>query len=154
MTRAQRLTMVAVALVIVVVGFIALRPGSDSGDKSSDNAQTTTNSGTTNNNSGTTNTGTGTGGPLEGAPRVATINVVNGKADGGIKTITFSKGDQIRLKVNSDTADEVHIHGYDIHKDVDAGGSVRFTFPASIDGRFEIELEDAKEQIAQLEVNP
>ena len=147
MTRAQRLAMVAVALVIVVVGFIALRPGSDSGDKSSNAQNTTSTAG-----NGTTGSA-GTGGQ-EAPPRPATISVVNGKADGGIKTITFSKGDQVRLKVNSDTADEVHIHGYDIHKDVEAGGSVRFAFPASIDGRFEIELENAKEQIAQLEVTP
>jgi len=134
--------MVAVALVIVVVGFIALRPGSDNGDKSSSSPQ-----------SSSSTTGTGAGGQ-DGTPQAATIDVVDGKPDGGVKTITFAKGDQIRLKVNSDTADEVHIHGYDIHKDVDAGGSVQFAFPASIDGKFEIELEEAKQQLANLEVTP
>jgi hypothetical protein len=142
MTRAQRLSMVGLALVIVVVGFIALRPGSDDGDKSSSTSQTTTNS-------------TSTGGQdTAPAPKAAQITVVGGKPQGGVKTITFAKGDQIRLKVNSDTADEVHIHGYDIHKDVDAGGTVQFAFPASIDGKFEIELEDAKQQLADLEVTP
>jgi len=134
--------MVAVALVIVVVGFIALRPGSDNGDKSSSNPQSSSSA-----------TGTGAGGQ-DGTPQPATIDVVDGKPDGGVKTITFAKGDQIRLQVNSDTADEVHIHGYDIHKDVDAGGSVQFAFPASIDGKFEIELEEAKQQLANLEVTP
>jgi hypothetical protein len=142
-TRAQRISMVAVALVIVVVGFIALRPGSDNGDKSSSNPQS----------SSSTATGTGAGGQ-DGTPQPATIDVVDGKPDGGVKTITFAKGDQIRLQVNSDTADEVHIHGYDIHKDVEAGGSVQFAFPASIDGKFEIELEEAKQQLANLEVTP
>ena len=32
------------------------------------------------------------------------------------------------------SADEVHIHGYDIMKDVKAGGSVTFDFPATIEG--------------------
>ena len=83
-----------------------------------------------------------------------TVTVVNGKADGGIKTITYNKGDTVDLTVNSDTADEIHIHGYDLHKDVPKGGSVHFTFPASIDGKFVVELENAGQQIASLQVEP
>ena len=154
MSSTQRLGLVAVALVIVVVGFIALRPGSDNGDNSSNTTQTgTAGSGQAGTNgSGAGNGSGGTAAPA--APKVATITVVNGQPKGGVQTITFAKGDQIRIKVNSDTADEVHIHGYDIHKDVEAGGSVSFSFPASIEGRFEIELENAKQQLAELQVNP
>ena len=83
-----------------------------------------------------------------------TVTVVNGKPDGGVKTITYNKGDTVDLTVKSDTADEIHIHGYDLHKDVEKGGSVRFSFPASIDGKFVVELEDAGEQIASLQVEP
>jgi hypothetical protein len=60
----------------------------------------------------------------------------------------------VRFKVTSDVADEIHVHGYDVHKDVEAGGSVTFDFPGKIDGRFVVELENAGEQIAQLEVTP
>lgn len=83
-----------------------------------------------------------------------TVTVVNGKPDGGVKTITYKKGDTVDLTVKSDTADEIHIHGYDVHKDVAKGGSVHFTFPASIDGRFVVELEAKGEQIASLQVEP
>jgi hypothetical protein len=83
-----------------------------------------------------------------------TVTVVDGKPDGGVKTITYNKGDTVDLTVKSDTADEIHIHGYDLHKDVTKGGSVHFTVPASIDGKFVIELEDAGEQIASLQVEP
>ena len=83
-----------------------------------------------------------------------TVTVVNGKAQGGIKTITYKKGDTVDLTVKSDTADEIHIHGYDLHKDVPKGGSVHFSFPASIDGKFVIELENAGQQIASLQVEP
>jgi FtsP/CotA-like multicopper oxidase with cupredoxin domain len=83
-----------------------------------------------------------------------TVTVVNGKPDGGVKTITYNKGDTVDLTVKSDTADEIHIHGYDLHKDVEKGGSVHFTFPASIDGKFVVELENAGEQIASLQVQP
>ena len=83
-----------------------------------------------------------------------TVTVVNGKADGGIKKITYKKGDTVDLTVKSDTADEIHIHGYDLHKDVTKGGSVHLTFPASLDGTFVIELENAGQQIASLQVEP
>ena len=46
------------------------------------------------------------------------------------------------------------MHGYDIAKDVPAGGSVRFGFPAKLEGVFEVELEDREEQIAELRVSP
>ncbi len=84
----------------------------------------------------------------------ATVNVVGGEPEGGVKTIRFKKGGTIDLKVNSDTAGEVHFHGYDVMKDVDKGGSVEFKMPASIDGVFEVELEDTKTQIASVEVVP
>jgi hypothetical protein len=71
-----------------------------------------------------------------------------------VKTVTFKKGDQVVLKVNSDTADEIHVHGYDLKKDVEKGGSVTFSFKATIEGRFEVELEGAGTQIANLEVTP
>ena len=79
---------------------------------------------------------------------------MNGQPQGGVKTVSFKKGEQVRLKVQSDVADEIHVHGYDLMKDVEAGGSVQFSFKATIEGRFEIELEDAGTQIANLEVTP
>src|SRR5919204_5449605 len=86
--------------------------------------------------------GSGGGDDTKTASGPQTVTVVNGKAQGGIKTITYKKGDTVDLTVKSDTADEIHIHGYDLHKDVAKGGSVHFTFPASIDGRFVVELEN------------
>jgi hypothetical protein len=84
----------------------------------------------------------------------ATITVQDGKPKGGSQDLKVKKGGEIKLTVDSDTADEVHIHGYDLHKDVEKGGSVSFDFPATIDGAFEIELEAAKEQLAKLSVEP
>jgi hypothetical protein len=85
---------------------------------------------------------------------VPTIVVKDGKPVGGIRALTYNKGEQIRFKVDSDVSDEVHVHGYDIMEDVKAGGSVSFNFPASIEGVFEAELEDREEQIVELTVNP
>jgi hypothetical protein len=48
----------------------------------------------------------------------------------------------------------VHVHGYDVSRDVPAGGSVRFGFPARPEGIFEVELEGRHVQIAELRVTP
>lgn len=85
---------------------------------------------------------------------VTTIVIKHGKPVGGIVHLTYNKGEDVRFKVDSDVSDEVHMHGYDIMKDVKAGGSVSFDFPATIEGVFEAELEGRKEQILELTVNP
>jgi hypothetical protein len=48
----------------------------------------------------------------------------------------------------------VHFHGYDVHEDVEKNGSVHFDFPAKIDGVFIVELEDHKETLANVKVEP
>jgi hypothetical protein len=108
------------------------------------------NSGGGDNKSSTSTSTTGT------APSSAAqvINVRNAKPVGGIKKLDYTKGDQVRFTINSDVADEIHVHGYDFHKNVPAGGSVSFSFPAKIDGVFVIELESRGEQIAELRVKP
>jgi len=85
---------------------------------------------------------------------VAQITVKGGKPVGGIKKITVKKGDPVRFVVHSDVSDGIHVHGYNFHKDVKAGGEVSFSFPGKIDGEFVIELESRGEQIASLVVNP
>ncbi len=60
----------------------------------------------------------------------------------------------MRFRVESDVADEIHVHGYDLKKDVPAGGSVSFSFPASIEGVFEVELEGRKSRSRRSTVRP
>ena len=83
-----------------------------------------------------------------------TIVVKDAKPEGGIKKVTYKQGKTIDLTIKSDTADEVHFHGYDVHKDVKAGGSAHFKFPAKITGEFVVELEDHKQTLANVTVNP
>ena len=83
-----------------------------------------------------------------------TVVVQGAKPVGGVKDVTFKKGGTVDLTVKSDTADEVHFHGYDVHKDVAKGGSVQFRFPASIEGKFIVELENHKQTLANVTVAP
>ena len=97
----------------------------------------------------------GTGGSSSTKGAGPTTVVVQGaKPVGGVKDVTFKKGGTVDLTVKSDTADEVHFHGYDVHKDVAKGGSVHFRFPASIEGKFIVELEDHKQTLANVTVAP
>src|SRR4051794_22850353 len=169
----QRAGIVLGALAVLLIVFVVLRGGDDSGNdsaSSSSSAQTSTaaqssatstaestqstSTGDDDSESETGSTSTSSSTSTPAVPGAQTINVVNGQPQGGVKTVTFKKGDQAVLKVNSDTADEIHVHGYDLMKDVEKGGSVTFTFKATIDGRFEVDLETAGPQIATPEVTP
>ena len=83
-----------------------------------------------------------------------TVTVQDAKPVGGVKDVTFKKGGTVDLTIKSDTADEVHFHGYDVHKDVAKGGWVHFRFPANIEGKFIVELENHKQTLANVTVAP
>jgi len=146
----QRLALIAAAIVVLVVAYVLISGGSDDGG---DDAATTPpqSTGAAPSTSSTPSTSTE---ETPAPPAVPTIRVVDAKPQGGVRRLEFDKGDQIRFKVVSDTADEIHVHGYDLMKDVEKGGSVSFSFKGSIDGRFEVELEGRGEQIAELDVAP
>jgi copper(I)-binding protein len=87
-------------------------------------------------------------------PTVVSIVVVDGVPKDGIVRESVNEGDRVVVVVNSDVADEIHVHGYDISRDVAAGGTARLPFTATIPGQFEVELESRGVQIADLTVNP
>ena len=142
MTTRARIAWLAAAVVIAIVAFIVLKPD--------DEKKTTTTASSTPTTASTT-----PGKPAKPAPPpVPEVVVKGGKPVGGAKDITVNKGDQVRFVVKSDVSDEIHVHGYDFHKDVKAGGNVSFAFPAKTDGEYVVELESRGEQIANLVVNP
>jgi hypothetical protein len=90
------------------------------------------------------------------AGKVPTV-VVNkqGEPVGGIQELVYNKGDQIHFKVEVPFEEEIHLHGYDVMKEVPAGGGiVTYDLPADIEGVFEAELEGRGEQIVELKVEP
>jgi hypothetical protein len=55
------------------------------------------------------------------------------------RKVEVATGDPVHISVTSDHADEVHVHGYDIEKEVSADGTVTIDFTADIPGQFEVE---------------
>jgi hypothetical protein len=83
-----------------------------------------------------------------------TIVVRDEEPVNGVEKLEYSAGEQVEFKVKSNTASEVHVHGYEIEKEVPAGGTVTVSFPAELEGIYEVEVHPAEEQIAELRVNP
>lgn len=86
------------------------------------------------------------------AGKVITVVVAGGKVVGGFRREKLKQGESIVLRVTSDTADEVHVHGYDKKVDVAAGGTAAISFTPDIPGVFEVELEERKLTLLELEV--
>jgi hypothetical protein len=133
----------------ILVGlFVVLRPGDDEDDQAAPPpppATTTT---------GTTTMRTTTTRPKPPAPTTIRIVVRGGRVVGGLRRARLEQDERAVVVVRADVSDHVHLHGYDIMRDVSPGSPARLRFRATIPGRFEIELEDRKLQIAQLEVRP
>jgi FtsP/CotA-like multicopper oxidase with cupredoxin domain len=68
-------------------------------------------------------------------------------------TIAVHRGDRVTLSITADKKEEIHLHGYDIHFEIDKpGGKVTKTFTADKTGSFDIEIEQTGKQAGQLQV--
>jgi hypothetical protein len=126
-SRAARLGLIGAVVIAAVVVFVVLK--NSNSDSSSDTAK---------------------------GVQVLSIDA-SGNPVGGVKTLTYNKGDQIQLRVNlAAPEDEVHVHGYEIEKPAEHS-PVTFSFPARLDGEFEVEVhrsDKTEGPIATLRVNP
>ncbi len=156
MGTGQRVGFAVISVVIALVAVIVLRDGTDAETKRADRppaTATATPTATAEATATATPEVTATPTP-EPTPEVEVVRFRDGKVVGGLAKLRFEKGETVRFAVRSDIAEEVHVHGYDVSKDVSAGGTARFAFKADIEGIFEIELEGAHIQLAQLRVDP
>jgi hypothetical protein len=150
----MRVVIVVAALGALVGLFLALRPDDDDGEASPPTATTTATVAPNPAPTETAPTPTETQAPPKPKIARALIVVRGGEPIGGIRRLSMRKDRWLILVVRSDVADHVHVHGYDIMRDVAPGAPARFDLRTTIVGRFEIELEDRGKQIAQLTVAP
>jgi heme/copper-type cytochrome/quinol oxidase subunit 2 len=156
-SRLQRIALAAAAVAVLVALFFVFRPGDDdetAGETTTTTAGTTSATTTTGTTETTTTTTATTTAPARSKALVIRIKVEDGQVAGGIQRATIPKGRIVRLVVRADVSDEVHLHGYDVMRDVAPGKPARLRFRATIPGRFEVELESRKLLIAELEVSP
>jgi hypothetical protein len=149
-SRKLSIGLAVAGVAIAVVLFIVL----SGGDESDSDSTTATARNTTTTTGGTTTTTTT-------VPKPPRVVFRNGAPVGGVKEIEVDKGNPVRIDVTSDVPAELHVHGYEITKEVAAGKTTRLGFGASIEGVFEVELHlhagadaGSEAQVAELKVTP
>ncbi|MSX03093.1 MAG: hypothetical protein F2813_08045 [Actinobacteria bacterium] len=145
MDSKKALPILLAAIVVLVVGFLLLKPESEP-------ATPTTTSATTSAPTSAPSDATTATAPAQ--KTAETIVIKNGEPVGGMAKLTYKQGSTVKLTVTTDGAEaDVHIHGYDIEKATAPGAPAKFSFVAKDTGRFEVELHPST-QIAQLDVVP
>lgn len=152
---------VAVAIALFVSGLLLASCGGDDEAQTTETvtlpttetAETTETTETETTETETTETETTTTTEDE-KPVVLRITVLGGAPRDGIVRETAREGDKVVLVVKSDEADEVHVHGYDLYRDLVPGRAARIAFVANLPGRFAIELHHRGTQIGDLTVRP
>jgi pullulanase/glycogen debranching enzyme len=121
MSRAQRLSFLAIAAVVAVVAVVVIVASGGGDDDSSS-------------------------------------SVASGKTvvlePGKVQKLKYTQGDQVRFQVRSPKADEVHVHGYNIERELEPNKPTTIAFKATINGIFDIEIHSTDTQIGQLTVEP
>jgi hypothetical protein len=130
--RGQRIGLIGAALIVAAILFILFQPEDSDDDTEPTPATEQTLQGEP----------TATVPAPEPKPEFEVIRIVDGSVQGGERRITVSKDDVARIQVSSDAPDEIHLHGYDVTKDVAPGKPARFRVQAAIEGVFEIEAHD------------
>ena len=141
------MSFLGIAAVIAVVAIVVFAVSGGSDDTSKNAAEQTATPTPTPTAAGEESTPTATATPTA-APQPPLLQA------GKVAKLRYTEGETVRFRVVSDKAEEVHVHGYDLKKDLRPGETATMSFKASITGIFEIEFEQSAEQIAELRVDP
>jgi hypothetical protein len=135
---------------LVVVGVLAvgcLLGGCGGDDEGGGAAATTVATTATTSTSGaaTSNTAGFSGALVE-------AKVTGSNVETASKRVRVDLGQKVRVQVEADRAEEVHVHGYDLKGDVAPGKPAVIDFTANVPGVFEVELEESSLKLFELQV--
>jgi hypothetical protein len=152
-SRGARIAVVVVSIAVVVVLFLVLREGEGGDEPATPVAEPTT----TQPDGGDDAGGANPDREPKPEPEVVKvgIEVEGGAPVGGVQEIEVPKDEKVEITVTSpDTTEHVHLHGYDVIADLAPGQPAKIGFEATIEGVFEMELEDSVTPIAEVTVRP
>ncbi len=119
---------------------------------------TTTSTTVTGDDSSAPPTSAATGPPSSAATEAEATTIAvalaGGNVVGKVRTEVVPLDEAVRLEVSGDTAEEVHVHTYDLYGDVAPAEPAVIEFVADIPGVHEVELEGSHRVILQLQVEP
>ncbi len=84
--------------------------------------------------------------------QVIAITVAGGEVSGDTGRVEVAMGTRVRLTVTADTADEIHVHGFELFEDVSPGQASQLEFVADRPGVFEVELHDSRQVLTRLQI--
>ena len=99
----------------------------------------------------------------DGEKRVIELTFKGGAVSGDVETagglgvVRVTQGDDVELRWTTDSAAELHLHGYNVRADLTAGAETVIPFSAKFGGRFALEAHVAgggEETILFIEVRP
>ena len=122
----RNLVAVLVTLILLVVLFLLLRPQESSAPQSSEAGET------------------------QEEPVALAINGNNIYP----AEVSVTEGNHVNLQITSDHPIELHLHGYDLEKEVAPGEPAELAFDATITGRFAIEDHNTETELGVLLVQP
>ena len=148
MSKGQRFTFLAIAAVIAIVAVVVLAGGDDEPADSGEQAAATA-------------TPSATAEPQEAEPHETATPTPEPTPKpppllraGRVTKLEATEGETVRFRVRSATNEEIHVHAYDITRDIPAGKTVNVAFKATITGIVEIEFHGSGEEIGELTVEP
>jgi hypothetical protein len=83
---------------------------------------------------------------------VIEAKVTGSEVETASRRVRVDLGSKVRIRVESDHPEEVHLHGYDLSRDVAPGEPAIIDFTADAPGIFEVELEQAHLRLFELQV--
>ncbi len=75
----------------------------------------------------------------EPPPKTFALDLVKGAVPATQRTLKVEKGDAVRLEIKSDTAGELHLHGYQLSVKLTPGQPATLAFTAFATGRYPFE---------------
>ncbi|WP_214107798.1 hypothetical protein [Acrocarpospora catenulata] len=87
-----------------------------------------------------------------GPAKEITVTIANRTVTPPPGRVEVAKGQQVKITVTSDVADEAHVHGYDKSAALAPGAPATIDFVADQDGLFEVETHESGLQLLQLAV--
>ncbi len=84
------------------------------------------------------------------------INLVvqGGRLVEGPNLVKLERNDSVELTIVSDLADELHVHGYNLHAHLQPGKPATLNFTAKRTGRFGFELHKSGLELGVFEIYP
>ncbi len=87
-------------------------------------------------------------------PQERTFDVSIEEGEMSPEEISANEGDRVTLSIESDERLELHVHGYDLEREVEPGQKAELSFGADLTGRFEMENHETEQVLGELQVRP